>query len=241
MVDDGRSGGHDLSGERERTAAGLGEDAVAGAVDDVRGEREHSGTVDVGDELGIGRRVAPDTSAVDRVRAISLEDQAAGGEGERVARADREVLTCVSRLKLDLVDRHVARQTSGLGDPRGYGVRDWRDRGRNEGVAIKGLAGGIRAVVLDEVKIAVAGRENDSGLRVVSRDRGIPCSELEHGGRGRGHEQRRSSRIGGHGAEGHRGDVRGSVAVDRQEVGAGAGGQRTEGRIELSDGAGFPH
>ena len=118
MVDDGRARGEELSGEIQRAAAGLGEDAVAGTVDDIRGEREGPRAIDMGDELGIGGGVAPDGASGDRIRAVALEDQTSGSEGQRVAGSDGEALPCPARLQLHLIYGPGTRQAVVVRDAR---------------------------------------------------------------------------------------------------------------------------
>ena len=204
LVDVAGTGGKNLPGEIERTRSRLREDRSANAIGDVRGEGQDSIAIDMRDKVGIHRGVALDATPGDCVSVVTLEDQSAGGQRKRVAGADVQGLSSRARLNLHLIRRPAASQRETGGEFRRIGVSGAGGRRRIKGVIREGGARRGGAGILDEVEIAVSGREDDLATRGAARSRRIIRPQPDFRIRRRGDQQGHAGRAIGHASgQGH--------------------------------------
>ena len=220
LVDIAGAGGEDLTGEIERARPRLREDGSADAIGDVRGEGQDSVAIDMRDKVGIHRGVALDATPGDRVSVVTLEDQSAGGQRKRVPGADVQGLSSRARLDLHLIRRPAAGQREAGGEFWRVGVGGAGGRCRIKGVIREGGARRGGAGILDEVEVAVSGREDDLATRGATGSRRIIRPQPDFRIRRRGDQQGHAGRAIGHASgQGHDLEKGRSVGVDGQRVG----------------------
>ena len=192
LIDVGRAQRLDLSGQIERTGARLGEDAVADAIGDIRGQGEHARPVDMHDQVGIRRRITLDTAARDREVIAALEDKTSGCQPKGVAGADSQPLIGAAWLQLDLIDRPGSRQAEVPVDSRGDSADDVkRPAGARRIIRIIIESDGRRtsAGIPDEIDSSVTRREHDLTHRGAIRNIRVSGAQLQHGARRRRYKE----------------------------------------------------